>query len=71
MNNINFDNWKLNNPIDDGCEMVSDCCGSKYELWNDEKFCICSQCGGECITIESYEYKAIQKENYLEDNRNE
>ena len=69
---MNYDNWKLSNPIDDGgCEMVSDCCGAEYELWNDEEYYICSKCGDECITIEDYEYEAIQRENYLEDMRDE
>ena len=64
---MNFDNWKLSNPTDDGSNMVSSCCGVEYE---ENEFIICLECNQECNIIEDYEYKAIQKENYLEDNNN-
>jgi predicted amidophosphoribosyltransferase len=32
---------------------------------------MCSECGDECDEIEDYEYEAIQRENYLEDMRDE
>jgi hypothetical protein len=62
---MNYDDWKLATP--DYSDMVSDCCGSEYELWNDEEYYICSKCGDECITIEDYEYEEIQRENYEEE----
>ncbi len=93
---MNYDNWKLSNPIDDGFgyNMVSKCCGAEIvegETSNccDAKFIgetdicsdckehadiiemMCSECGEECDEIEDYEYEAIQRENYLEDMRNE
>ena len=68
---MNYDQWKLMSPDGEGCSMVSDCCGSEYELWDGEEYYICSKCGDECITIEDYEYEAIQRENYLEDMRDE
>ncbi|QDP54073.1 MAG: hypothetical protein GOVbin1629_9 [Prokaryotic dsDNA virus sp.] len=73
---MNYDNWKLSNPIDDGgCSMVSSCCGSEYEeiyseMFDEDKL-LCSECNEYCEIIEDYEYKAIQRENYLEDMRNE
>ena len=64
---MNYDDWKLSNPIDDSnCFMVSDCCGKSF----DDDF-ICENCGRECNEIEDYEFKAIERENYLEDMRNE
>tara|TARA_R100001591_G_scaffold33561_2_gene44954 strand:- start:19175 stop:19396 length:222 start_codon:yes stop_codon:yes gene_type:complete len=73
---MNYDNWKLSNPIDDGgCSMVSSCCGSEYEeiyseMFDEDKL-LCSECNEYCEIIEDYEYKTIQRENYLEDMRNE
>lgn len=63
---MNYDKWKLSNPIDDGCgyDMVSNCCGAKL----DESEQICSYCKEGCEAIEDYEYQAIEKENYLEMN---
>jgi len=60
----NYDNWKLSNPIDDGngYNLISNCCGSSL----DESEQICLECLEGCEPIEDYEYKAIQKENYLE-----
>ncbi len=63
---MNYDKWKLSNPIDDGYgyDMVSNCCGAKL----DESEQICSYCKEGCEAIEDYEYQAIEKENYLEMN---
>tara|TARA_R100000742_G_C4231722_1_gene53134 strand:+ start:287 stop:505 length:219 start_codon:yes stop_codon:yes gene_type:complete len=60
----NYDNWKLSNPVDDGCgyDLVSNCCGS---LYHEEQF-ICFGCGEPCEEIDLNEYNNIQKENYLE-----
>ena len=92
---MNYDNWKLSNPIDDGCgtSMVSSCCGvelteSEYseccgaKLIDETDLCskcrehcgeymVCGECGDECDEIEDYEYEAIQRENYLEDMRDD
>tara|TARA_Y100001938_G_C8055526_1_gene414183 strand:- start:773 stop:1087 length:315 start_codon:yes stop_codon:yes gene_type:complete len=44
---MNYDNWKLSNPIDDGqgYGMVSSCCGSSYE----EEVPTCAECGSDNI----------------------
>ena len=76
---MNYDQWKLSNPIDDGgCEMVSKCCGADY-VWSIDKECdietqeeyVCCDCQDYCDIIEDYEYKEIQRENYLEDMRDD
>ena len=61
---MNYDNWKLSNPIDDGYgyDMVSNCCGAKL----DESEQRCSDCGEGCEAIEDYEYEAARKEAYEE-----
>ena len=52
---MNYDNWKLSNPIDDGCcyDMVSRCCGAEIVEGNISNCCgakmvgetdICSDC---------------------------
>ena len=40
---MNYDDWKLSNPIDDGGNsgMVSCCCGDEY----DEEVPTCAECG--------------------------
>ena len=40
---MNYDNWKLSNPIDDGhgTGMVSSCCGGEFE----EEVPTCAECG--------------------------
>tara|TARA_R110000796_G_C14524448_1_gene431217 strand:+ start:367 stop:675 length:309 start_codon:yes stop_codon:yes gene_type:complete len=39
---MNYDDWKLSNPIDDGRSgMVSSCCGGGYE----EEVPTCAECG--------------------------
>ena len=57
---MNYDNWKLSNPVDDNCgghSMVSACCGvelveSEYSeccghrLWGNTD--ICSKCKEHC-----------------------
>ena len=50
---MNYDNWKLSNPIDDGYgyDMVSNCCGAKM----DEDTGICFQCKDHCEPMEDYE----------------
>tara|TARA_Y100001937_G_C7129590_1_gene336578 strand:- start:509 stop:721 length:213 start_codon:yes stop_codon:yes gene_type:complete len=60
---MNYDNWKLSNPYDDGhyTEYVSECCGAEIL---DEY--VCSECNCECREIEDYEYQANQRESYLE-----
>lgn len=72
---MNYDDWKLSNPIDDeGCSMVSSCCGSEYEEgyeFDTFGYITCLACYEECNIIEDYEYEAIQRENYLEDMRDE
>ena len=39
---MNYDDWKLSNPIDDGhgTTMVSNCCGSSFE----EEVPVCAEC---------------------------
>ena len=66
---MNYDDWKLSNPIDDGhgYNMLSDCCG----VVMDHDIDICPECKEHCEAIEDYEYEAIQRENYLEDMRDE
>ena len=61
---MNYDNWKLSNPTDDGYgyNMVSNCCGAS--VYDDTD--ICSDCKEHCEQIEDYEYEEIQRENYLE-----
>ena len=70
---MKYDDWKLATP--DYTEMVSRCCGTDYkEVYSemhDEDKLLCSECNEYCEEIEEYEYIAIQKENYLEDMRNE
>ncbi len=68
----NYDNWKLSSP--DYTEMVSSCCGGEYEEeyeFDTFGYITCLECYDECNIIEDYEYKAIQRENYLEDMRDE
>ena len=61
---MSYDNWKLSNPIDDGCgyNMLSNCCGAKIKEDTD----ICKKCLDHCEPLEDYEYEEIQRENYLE-----
>tara|TARA_R100001082_G_scaffold110750_2_gene91606 strand:+ start:3219 stop:3437 length:219 start_codon:yes stop_codon:yes gene_type:complete len=61
---MNYDDWKLSNPIDDGYgyDMVSNCCGARL----DESEERCELCGEGCVAIEDYEYKAARKEAYAE-----
>ena len=69
-----YDNWKLKSPDDEGCSMVSSCCGDEYEDIEDENCeerIVCISCGDYCEIIEDYEYNEIQRENYLEDMRDE
>ena len=76
---MNYDNWNLSNPIDDGgCCMVSECCGVEYvesidnenDIETTEDY-VCCECQNYCDIIEDYEYEAIRRENYLEDMRDE
>ena len=62
---MNYDDWKLSNPIDDGhgYNMVSDCCG----VIMDEDIHICPECYENCDPTEDYEHEAIQRENYEEE----
>jgi len=61
---MNYDEWKLSNPIDDGygSDMVSDCCGAKM----DEDRGLCYECKDHCEPMEDYEYEELQKESHAE-----
>jgi len=61
---MNYDDWKLSNPIDDGhgYNMVSNCCGTKM----DSDTSICPGCGEHCEAVEEYEYEAAREEAYAE-----
>ena len=61
---MNYDNWKLSNPIDDGYgyDMVSNCCGARM----DEDRGLCYECKDHCEPIEDYEYEAARKEAWAE-----
>ena len=61
---MNYDQWKLSNPIDDGYgyDMLSNCCGAK--MWDDSD--ICPECKEHCESIEDYEYEAARREAYAE-----
>mgnify|MGYP003146427221 CR=1 FL=1 len=61
---MNYDDWKLSNPIDDGYgyNMVSNCCGAKM----DEEIDVCLNCHEGCVAVEDYEYEATRKEAYAE-----
>ena len=61
---MNYDEWKLSNPYDDGYgyDMVSNCCGARM----DEDQDLCYECKEHCEPMEDYEYEAIQLENYKE-----
>lgn len=72
---MRYDDWKLMSPDDEGCSMVSSCCGAEYEeiyseMFDEDKL-LCSECNEYCEEIEDYEYEEIQRENYLEDMRDE
>ena len=75
---MNYDQWKLMCPDDEGYDMVSYCCGADYvnsiDKENDietiEDY-VCCECQDYCDIIEDYEYQEIQRENYLEDMRDE
>jgi len=70
---MNYDQWKLASP--DYTEMVSRCCGAEceevYSEMFDEDKLLCSECNEYCEEIEEYEYQEIQRENYLEDMRDD
>jgi hypothetical protein len=61
---MNYDDWKLSNPTDDGYgyNMVSNCCGAS--LYDETDICEC--CHEHCEPIEDYEYEELQRESYLE-----
>jgi len=65
---MKYDDWKLMSPDDEGSGMVSNCCGAEYE---EDDYITCLECYEECNIIEDYEYEEIQRENYLEDMRDE
>lgn len=73
---MNYDQWKLASP--DYTEMVSRCCGAEYvdsidnenDIETMEDY-VCCECQDYCDIIEEYEYQEIQRENYLEDMRDE
>ena len=66
---MKYDDWKLATP--DYSDMVSDCCGDEWEETENEEYgeigIMCIACGDWCDTIEDYEYKEIQRENYEEE----
>ena len=66
---MNYDDWKLSNPIDDGdgYSMVSNCCGAKM----DEDIGICFDCKEHCEPLEEYEYDAQKRESIAEDREDE
>ena len=61
---MNYDQWKLSNPIDDGCgyNIISDCCGAM--VYDDTD--ICSDCKEHCEPMEDYEYEALKREAWEE-----
>ena len=61
---MNYDQWKLSNPIDDGYgySVVSDCCGAQM----DEDQGLCYECKDHCEPMEDYEYEAARREAYEE-----
>ena len=61
---MNYDEWKLSNPIDDGYgyTVVSDCCGARM----DEDQGLCYECKDHCEPMEDYEYEAARREAYEE-----
>tara|TARA_R110002012_G_scaffold6551_6_gene31223 strand:+ start:3426 stop:3641 length:216 start_codon:yes stop_codon:yes gene_type:complete len=61
---MNYDQWKLSNPIDDGYgySVVSDCCGARM----DEDQGLCYECKDHCEPMEDYEYEAARREAYEE-----
>ena len=64
---MNYDNWKLSNPVDDSYGMVSTCCGSVYVDEDADGIYWCDKCKFECDLVEDYEYEAQQRERWLED----
>lgn len=68
-----LDNYKLNNPNDDGyySDCVSSCCGAEVSKYcsDDEHMheaIMCDDCGCECEQIEQYEYDEKMREHYAE-----
>ena len=61
---MNYDDWKLSNPIDDGhgYNMVSNCCGAIM----DEDIDLFPHCLEHCEATEDYEYEAARKEAWEE-----
>ena len=61
---MNYDQWKLSNPIDDGYgySVVSDCCGARM----DEDQGLCYQCKDHCEPMEDYEDEAARRAAYEE-----
>jgi len=66
---MNYDDWKLSNPIDDGhgYNMLSNCCGALIHDDTD----ICSECREHCESIEDYEYEELMRESAAEDRMDE
>ena len=66
---MNYDNWKLSNPIDDGhgYNMVSPCCGDNYEYDEQVSQYECLECN-ELFDEpkEKYEYDNQQRESWSE-----
>ena len=66
---MNYDQWKLSNPYDDGYgyDMVSNCCGAQYDDLEER----CTKCKEHCEGIEDYEYEARIRESIAEDRMDE
>lgn len=66
---MNYDDWKLSNPIDDGWgyDMVSNCCGAALDI-DAEK---CPDCKEYCDPIEDYEYTQRIVDSIAEDRMDE
>jgi hypothetical protein len=66
---MNYDDWKLSNPIDDGdgYDMLSNCCGAK--MWDDCD--ICPKCKDHCEPLEECEYDTQKRESIAEDREDE
>ena len=68
---MNYDQYKLSNPQDEGwySDLVTSCCGSEEEtrLIEDEEISICVTCCEPYPDmIEQYEYEENQKDFYTD-----
>jgi len=67
---MNYDNWKLSNPIDDYATLnVTSCCGAPYDEKTDEdgyEYYVCLSCNDEADIIDDYEYLESRRLEYKE-----